>query len=306
MFEQANDIQFTRELPTVWPSTGWMVSWVAFALALATGCQPLKVNSLQDRLVPSNTRDWSPEFSKLAYSRLQDDQITVHNIRNNTYVTEKDFVVQHYDRTFPVSDIQSVDFIVVPFKMKLIAHTMLSFGLRDGSYIAVSVEIRTEKGEAFSSLLGASRQYELIYVVADERDLIRLRTRHRDAEVYLYPTTATPEQAQAMFLEVMQRVNQLAEAPEFYNTFRNNCTTNLVRHVNRLNKSRIPYSWQVLLPGYSDEYAYELGLLDRSLPFWKLKRRSKINDLADHHFDDPNFSHWIRSRQNEAEVEPSP
>lgn len=266
------------------------------------GCRPLEVNDLNDRLQPSNFRDWTKQFSELPFANISPDGLVeLRNIRNNAYLTENDFIANYYDRRFAITDIQSVDFIVVPFKgMEFMAHTMISFVLKDRTYICVSAEIRTEKGESYSPLLGMSRQYEITYVVADERDVIRLRTRHRDADVYIYPTVATPEQSQALFLDVMQRVNQLAQQPEFYDTIRNNCTTNIVNHVNQLRQQQIVYDWRVLLPGFSDEYAYELGLLDQSVPFDQLKQSAWINDLADRYYDDPQFSRKIRRRRSAA------
>ena len=270
----------------------------AVLLVAFTGCRPIEVNGLADRVEPSNFRDWSPQFSRLSHAEvLPDGRIRVVNVRNSKYLTEQDFVLDYEDRTIFIPDIRSVDFIVVPFKgAEFMAHTMLSFGMVDGTWLSVSAEIRTERGEKYNPVLGVSRQFELTYVVADERDLIRLRTRHRDADVYLYQTTATPEKAQALFLDMMQRVNQLAEQPEFYHTITNNCTTNVLNHVNRLRDTRIAYSWQVLLPGFSDEFAYELGLLDNRVPFEQLKQNARINDLAEQFYDDPHFSQRIRSR----------
>jgi hypothetical protein len=267
-------------------------------VAVQTGCKPLKVNSLSDRIAASNYRDWSPQFSRLPYaSAMPDGRIHLANVRNNLYLAENDFVPQYYDRDIELQDVRTVDFIIVPFQdAPYLAHTMVSFGLADDTYLGVSAEIRTEKGEEYSPMLGLSRQYELTYVVADERDVIRLRTRHRNAEVFLYRTTATPEQAQALFIDMLERVNRLASRPEFYNTVVNNCTTNVLNHVNRLRKDKLVFSWQVALPGYSDRFAYEQGLLDRSLPFEQLKQAARINDLADRYYDDPDFSSRIRQR----------
>lgn len=266
------------------------------------GCGTLDVNRFTDRLIPSNERDWSPQFRTLPKAEITGDQVALYNIRNNVYLTEKDFLVQHYDRRFALSDIRTVDFIVVPFQgMESIAHTMLSFGLTDGTYIAVSVEVRTEKGESYTTALGLSHQFELAYVVADERDVIRLRTRHRHADVYLYPSRATPEQAQQLFVDVMQRANQLAAKPEFYDTITNNCTNNLVRHVNRIMPDKVPSAWQILLSGHSARYAYDLGLLDQRMPFEELKELAHINDLAEAHYDAPDFSDKIRSRVSHLE-----
>ena len=227
------------------------------------------------------------------------DEIAIDKIRNNTYVSELDFIVSYYEKKFKLEQIRSVDFIVVPFaSAPMLAHTMLSFGLDDGTQMVISVEIRTEKGEKYSPILGIANQYEVTYVVADEKDVIRLRTRHRDADVYIYPTMATPKQAQTLFVDMMSRANKLADQPEFYDTIRNNCTTNLVGHVNQIKNNQVPYAWQVLFPGHSDRYAYDLGLLDRSVPFEQLKQRCHVNELAEKYYDADDFSQRIRSRSH--------
>ena len=132
--------------------------------------------------------------------------------------------------------------------------------------MGVSVEIRKERGEAFNPMKGLLRQYELMYVVADERELILRRVLFDLCDVYVYRTPAKPEQARALFCDVMRRVNKLADRPEFYDTLTNNCTTNIRNHINRLEPDEVPYDYRVLLPGYSDRLAYDLGLLatDRS------------------------------------------
>ncbi len=244
---------------------------------------------------PSNYRDWSPDQAVLAYAEFQGDEVTVHNIRNCTYLSEDAYVVDYYDKTYDLNDLQTVDFITVPFRgMPVMAHTMLSFGFAGDDYLSVSVEIRKEKGESYAFLNGVMRQYEIMYVVGDERDLVKLRTNYRKDDVYLYRTKATPDQARAMFADVFQRVNKLKDDPEFYNTFSNNCTTNIVQHVNNLSPEFVPYDYRVLLPGLTAELAYELGLLDASVSFEELKRRSRVNDLAIEYADAPDFSAKIR------------
>lgn len=289
------------------PSARLGFAWICVAGCLVAGwlgagCNAIHVNGLADRIAPSNNRDWSPDLSQLSYgtSDPETGEVTITNIRNCEYVTEHDFVVNRYDRTFQLDDVESVDFIVVPFnETAALAHTMLSFGLRDGTWLTVSIEIRTEKKEKFNPLLGTTRQYELIYLFADERDLIRLRTRYRDADVYVYPTVATPEQSRKLLLGMIERANQLAREPEFYNTLTNNCTTNLAGHVNTLADNRIRYGWKVLLPGFSDKYAYDLGLLRNDVPFEDLRAMAYVNDLAEVHFNDPDFSRKIRARRGQ-------
>lgn len=263
------------------------------------GCQSVQTNDLLDRVVPTNDRAWVADMQRLSTAEIQGEEVLVRNIRNCQYATASDYVVNYYDRRIRLDELQTVDFIVVPFKAKSLAHTMLSFGLSDGTYLCVSAEIRRELGEAYSPLLGVSNQFELYYLVADERDVIRLRTRYRDAEVYVYPTVATPTNARELFLDVMRRANQLATRPEFYHTVTNNCTTNIVAHVNKLQPQRVPFAWQVLLSGNSAKYAYDLGLLDNRLPFEELQELAKVNVLVDENFDAADFSKRIRSRHAE-------
>ena len=264
----------------------------------SVGCSRLNINGLTDRFQASNERDWSPEMEQVPSASLEAGVVTLKNIRHNTYVSEDDFVVEYFDRKFNLSEIQSVDYIVVPFKIKQIAHTMLSFGLQDGTYLTVSIEVRKEKGERYNPVLGMGRKFELMYLVGDERDLIRLRTEHRDAQVYVYPSVAAPEHAQALFLDVMERANQLALDPEFYHSIRNNCTTNLAGHVNEISSKKIRYGWRVLLPGLSAKYAYDLGLLDNRIPFEELTELALVNDLALEHRDAADFSQKIRARHS--------
>ena len=269
------------------------------SLCLFAGCKPLQINTLTDRLSPSNVRQWSPELAVTPSAVIDNGTIRIQNIRNLNYVTEDDFVVDYFDRTIRLNDIQSVDFIVTPFPTTAaLAHTMLSFGLADGSYLGVSVEVRSEIGEKYSALLGFGNQFELTYVVADERDLIRLRTRHRDDDVYVYPTIASAEQSRELFVSVMERANKLYSDPEFYHSISNNCTSNLVDHINDLKPNRVGFSWRALLPGFSAEYAYDLGLLDNRVPFQDLKTIAYVNDLAETYHDAADFSQRIRSRRS--------
>ena len=258
--------------------------------------QPIR--SLKKRYTASNDRDWTPDMATLPTIQIQGTRARLNRIRNCQYVTENDYTVNHYDREIDLSQIQSVDFLVVPFnEATALAHTMLSFGIDDGTQVVISVEVRKERGETYSPAKGLGKNFELMYVMADERDLVRLRTRHRDADVYVYPTVATPQQAQALFVEMAARMNELTVDPEFYNTITNNCTTNIQRHVNQLSRNRVKFSWRVLLPGFSPHYAYDLGLLDQRVPFEDLKSLSLVSDLSESHYDDPNYSAMIRSRQ---------
>ncbi|MBW3565719.1 MAG: DUF4105 domain-containing protein [Acidobacteria bacterium] len=244
---------------------------------------------------PSNDRDWTIDQSRLATAEIDEPLVTIRNIRNFRYRSETDFEPAWYDATFDLRELENVWFVVEPFgSWRGLAHTFVSFGFEDQKYVAFSVEIRKEKGEAYSPLKGLWRQYELMYVVGDERDLIGLRANHRNNDVYLYPVRTTRRRAQRMFLEMVRRANQLAANPEFYNTITNACTTNLVDHVNLVAPDRIPLRAGVIFPGYSDRLARQLGLIDTELPPDELRARFRINEPAGEHAGAEDFSVRIR------------
>lgn len=245
---------------------------------------------------PSVKRDWTVDQARLPVAQFAGDLVTIRNIRNFTYRGESDFTPGWYDRTFDLRKLESAWFVVEPFGKGGAAHTFVSFGFGGNDFVAISVEIRKEQGESFSPLKGLMRQYELMYVVGDERDLIKLRTNHRRDVVYLYPVETTREKMRKMFTAMLVRSNKLANEPEFYNTAINTCTTNLVRHVNEIAEDRVPFSIATLLPANSDRLAYDLGLIRTDLPFEQARRAFQINALAAKYADDPQFSLRIRGR----------
>ena len=242
---------------------------------------------------PSNSRDWQDDVAVLPYADIQGDRVTIHNIRNFTYRTESDFDARYYDRTFDLNKLDSLDLITSHWMGDAIAHVMLSFGFGGADYVTFSIEIRKEKTEAYSVIKGFFKQYELVYVVGDERDLIRLRTSYRNDDVYMYRLRMPPERRRLLFMEYVKKINKLKEKPEFYNTLTTNCTTNVVTHVQAFGGS-LRYTWKILLSGYTPQYVYELGGLDTSLPFEMLRKISFINERANRAGNDPGFSEKIR------------
>jgi len=248
---------------------------------------------------PSQIRNWSPDQAVLPYAEVQGNQVKVRNIRHCQYFSDEVYVVNHFDKTYDLADLQAVDYFIVPFKnMPAIAHTMLSFEFRppDGPpvWLAASVEIRKEEGEKYAAWKGGVRQYELMYVLADERDVVGVRAHHRGEDVYRYRTTATPEQARRLFVDVIGRVNELASRPEFYHTITNNCTTNIARHINRISPRRLRYDYRILLPGYSDKLAYNEGLIEHQGTFEETKAQAYISPKAAIFAERDDFSEMIR------------
>jgi len=269
---------------------GYRVALPVFAVALVA------ISVWWGGLQPSNERDWQPEVAKLAYATINGDMVTVHNIRNFDYRTETEFTPAYYDRTYDLNKLDSGDLVAVYWMGPAIAHLLLSFGFGD-DHLAISIEARKEKGEGYSSAKGFFRQYELYYVVADERDVLRVRTNYRKdppEDVYIYPLRVPRENLRRVFLEYMRRMNALREHPEFYNTLTTNCTTAILTNT-RVNPGSLPFSWKVLVSGYTPAYVYESGRLDQSLPFEELKRRSLVNAAAQAADQAPDFSRRIRA-----------
>ncbi len=246
---------------------------------------------------PSNDRDWTEDNARLPHAELVGDSLVrIHNVRNAFYRSARDFDVRWETRTYDLRKLRTAWYVVEPFSKdwEAPAHTFVSFGFDGGEHVAISVEVRREKGESYSLLGGMLKRFEILYVVADERDAIGLRANHRRDPVYLYPVRATPEGKRAMLMDMLGRANRLTREPEFYNTLWNTCTTNVVRHVNRVAPRKVPLDYRVLLPGYSDRLAYELGLIDTDLPFEEARRRFHVNARAARWADHPQFSARIR------------
>lgn len=255
---------------------------------------------------PSNDRDWQPEVARLAHAEIAGNRITVRNIRNFDYRSETDFTQAWYDKTFDLDKLESVDLVAVYWMGPAIAHTFLSFGFAGGDYLAVSIETRKEKNEGYSTLKGFFKQYELYYVVADERDVVRVRSNYRQdppEDVYIYRVRGNLENGRRVFLEYMKRINGLKERPEFYNTLADNCTTGIWMNA-RVNPGHVPLSWKILASGYVPAYLYERGMLDNGLSFAELQRRSHVNERARAADQAADFSRRIR--QAPAAHDPGP
>ena len=246
---------------------------------------------------PSHDRPWSPDQARLSTAQIDGEVVRIRNVRNAIYRSATDFDVHWEARNYHLSQLESVWFVVEPFAdWRGPAHTFLSFGFGNGNYLAISVEIRKERGESFSPLMGLFRQYEIAYIIGDERDLIGLRANHRRDDVYLYPVRASPALMRALFVSMLERANALAEQPEFYNTLTNTCTTNIVDHIELIAPGQIPLSYKTLLPAYSDDLAYDLGLIATGLPRENYRSAYRINELAAAYADSEDFSERIRSR----------
>ena len=247
------------------------------------------------RIPASNDRDWQPEVAMTPYATISGDMITIHNLRNFDYRTETDFTPRWETRTYDLQKLDSVDLIAVYWAGKAIAHIMVSFGFAGKDYLAVSIETRKEKNESYSTLAGFFRQYELYYVVADERDVMRVRTTYRNPQedVYVYRVNGPIKNVRRVFIDYIKSINDLRDRPSYYNTLTTNCTTSILMHT-RMNPESPPMSWKILVSGYVPDYLYELGRLDTSRSLADLEKVSHVNQRAHAADKDPAFSQRIR------------
>ena len=254
------------------------------------------------RIEPSNDRIWQPDVAVLPYATIAGSTVRMHNIRNFDYRSETDFDVAYYDKVLDLDKLESADLVATYWMGPAIAHIFISFGFASGDHLAVSIETRKEAGEDYSSIKGFFKQYELYYVVADERDVIRVRTNYRKSppeETYIYRLNIPVENVRRLFLQYLQDINSLVTRPRWYNTLTTNCTT-VIWMNSRVNPNRVPLSWKILASGYVPEYLYETGRLDNRVPFAELQRLAHINPRARAADKAADFSRRIRAVRGEA------
>jgi hypothetical protein len=244
-------------------------------------------------LKPTNDRAWQPDVAQTPWAQINGDNVTVHNVRNCDYRTDTDLTPHWETRTVQLSQITGMDVAINYWGSPWIAHPIVSFLFADALPLCFSIETRKAIGRNYSVLRGLYRQYNLIYVLADERDSIRVRSNYRHEDVYLYHTLASPAQARERFLEYVTAMNELRDQARWYNEVTANCTTSI--RAQRAVNERAAWDWRMLINGKMDELLYERHALGAGgLPFAALKERSLINQRAIAADQDPDFSRLIR------------
>jgi len=242
---------------------------------------------------PSNDGNWQPDVAQVAWADINGDEFTFHNVRNCDYRTDTDYTPHWETRTVRLSQITGIDLAIDYWGSPWIAHPIVSFQFADAPPLCFSIETRKTVGQTYSTIGGLYRQYTLIYLVADERDVIRLRTNYRNEDIYLYHTMVPPDRARERFREYVHSLNALRTQPRWYNAITTNCTTSI--RTQHPSKERIPWDWRILLNGKADELLYKNGaLLTGGLPFAELKQSSLIDQRAKRADTSPEFSQLIR------------
>lgn len=249
-------------------------------------------------MTAKNDRIWRPENTELMNFRFVDGQVEIDNVRNFIWQDNEQYEVQWEKRRYRLDDLQSVDLVISHFIPGPIAHVFVSFGFANGEYLSLSLEVREELGEGFSTIGGFFRQYELALVVGDENDLIFSRTNIRGEELYIYPLKMEQIEIQMMFLEYLNKANRLRHQPRWYNTLVSNCTTILFDLTEHATGS-IPRDYRVLLPGLLPSYLYDHGLVSQAISLEQWRKMAHVNPKTKHlntglQTENTNFSKLIR------------
>lgn len=269
------------------------INWKYISLALVA-CVWVLILAIYTR-EPSNNRDWAFWHETMPYGEIDGDVVRIYNVRNFTWHGTEVADVSYFNETINLSSMDRVYFLEELYsKWHAVAHTMLSFEYGDGKYLVVSVESRKEKGEKFSAFKGLFRKFELIYVFSTESDAYPLRAKYYGDTLFMYPINTTPEKVQALFVDAVQRTNLLRENPEWYNPLTSSCTTNLVDSAQRVS-SRVDAGIARYFPGYSDEVAYRLGLIDTDLPLEKIREHFDVTNASVEFEGAADFSEKIRA-----------
>lgn len=277
--------------------------WVALILCLAAA------TLWWSTIAPQQDLAWAPDTARGVTAEFQGDAVVIHNIRDFIWKDEDTATVRWKSGTYPLDAITSVDLLTSVWSSPAIAHVLISFGFSDGRHLAFSAEIRREADEEFSSVGGFFKQFELVLIAAEERDIVKLRTNHRNEDVSLFPLRLTPEQARVLLLSYLERGNQLAAEPEFYNTITANCTTVIFR-LARLVDPGLPFDWRVLASGYLPAYLFDLGAIDTAKPLEDTLEEARITRRAVLLPPSADYSAGIREkagsgRASEAEADPA-
>jgi hypothetical protein len=271
-----------------WLSRRRRMPVVAFVLVLGVFAWFLTIT-------PSHDRNWRPEVAVMPRAFIAGDHVRLTGVRNFDYRSVDDFTVHYEDREIDLSHVIGLDFFVSYWSEGLMAHTFVSFIFDNTWPLSISIEARPEVGRSFEPIASMFKQFELIYVVGEERDIVGVRAIHRREAVYLYRLNTSPDNARRLLMVYLARINELADRPEFYNLLTNSCTINIIRYANAAGRKG-RFDIRHLFNGLIDSYLYHSGRVDTTLPFDELRRRSLINEAAQAAggAPEPEFSRRIR------------
>jgi hypothetical protein len=246
-------------------------------------------------IAPSHDRNWRPEVAVMPRAFIDGDRVHITGVRNFDCRSRNDYTVHYEEREIDLSHLTGLDFYVSYWSEGPVGHTFVSFIFDNAPPLTISIETRPEVGRGFEPIASMFKQFELIYVVGEERDLVGVRAIHRRESVFLYHLNTSPDDARRLLVIYLARINELADRPEFYHLLTNSCTINIIRYANAAGRKG-GFDIRHLLNGLIDSYLYHSGRVDTTLPFDELRRRSQINAAAEaaDGAPEPEFSQRIR------------
>lgn len=245
-------------------------------------------------------RDWDPEVAKQFSYEKKDNIVRIHNVRNFNWHPDGTYNVHWEDRTFDLNKITGINVIASYWMGPQIAHTLLSFDFSDQKPLVFSIEIRKENGEEFSAIGGFFRKYELSLIASDEKDIVYTRSNIRHEQVYLFPIKMHEAERKALFIEYLNKTDELRTEAKWYNTLTSNCTTLVFDMVQAINPQRLPKDYRLLASGYLPNYLYDLKALNQNYTMKEWYGLAHINPRAEQYQKQPNqsseaFSEAIRA-----------
>ncbi len=218
-------------------------------------------------------RDWRPEVAVMPRAYVSGDDVRIVGVRDFQYRSVDDFTPATSERTVQLSHLVGVDFYISYWMPGPVGHTFLSFTFDDAEPISISIEARPEAHEGFAPVGSLFKQFELIYVVGEERDLVGVRhqlstrgcisvsNQHHTGEMHASCSSST-----------WSASTNWSERAEFYHLLSNNCTLNIVRYANAVGPGS-RFDIRHYLNGLFDGYLYQRQLLEGSMPFEDLRRQ---------------------------------
>ncbi|MCJ8161028.1 lipoprotein N-acyltransferase Lnb domain-containing protein [Acinetobacter zhairhuonensis] len=222
-------------------------------------------------------RDWNPEVSRLLSYQIQGNQVTLDNVRDFHWYSDGSYEAAWQTRVLDLNQITGVNIITSYWTGPQIAHTLVSFDFANQAPLTFSIEIRKEQGEDFSAIGGFFRKYELNLVAANETDIIYTRSNIRHEQVYFFPIKMSKSQSRALFLEYLNKANELAQQPKWYNTLSSNCTTLVFDMIQEVSQKPLPVDYRLLASGYLPNYLYDLDAISHRYSLHEWYRRAHVN-----------------------------